>query len=143
MAEVEERTFSSRRKPTLYARYIDDLFVTHEDDNDLRNIQAALQEHSVLRFTIEKSQDEKMPFLDVLVQRGDGGFNTTVYTKPTNIGRCLNARGECPETYKRSVVSAYVNRALTHCLVLWLGGFSCAKFVPSVTLHNLKLDPLD
>ena len=115
MAEVEERTFSSRRKPTLYARYIDDLFVTHEDDDDLRNIQAALQEHSVLRFTIEKSQDEKMPFLDVLVQRGDGGFNTTVYTKPTNIGRCLNARGACPETYKRSVVSAYVNRALTHC----------------------------
>ena len=115
MAKVEERTFRSRRKPTLYARYIDDIFVTYEDDDDLSNIQTALQENSVLTFTIEKSQEDKMPFLDVLIQRENNGFNTTVYTKPTNIGRCLNARGECPETYKRSVVSAYVNRALTHC----------------------------
>ena len=42
-------------------------------------------------------------------------FKTTVYTKPTNVGRCLNAKGECPEAYKRSVVASYVHRALTHC----------------------------
>lgn len=28
---------------------------------------------------------------------------------------CLNAASECPDKYKRSVISSYVNRAFTHC----------------------------
>ena len=35
--------------------------------------------------------------------------------RATNVDRCLNARGECPSSYKTSVIAAYVNRALTHC----------------------------
>ena len=50
-----------------------------------------------------------------MISQKDERFNTTVYTKATNTGRCLNARGECPDLYKKSVVSAYVNRAFTHC----------------------------
>ena len=69
----------------------------------------------MLRFTIEKSQDQKIPFLDTMVRWDGNGISTTVYTKPTNIGRCLNARGECPDAFKKSIVSAYVDRALTHC----------------------------
>ena len=52
--------------------------------------------------------------LDVKVTNAQDHFNTSVYTKPTNVGRCLNANGECSETYKRSVVISYVRRALTH-----------------------------
>ena len=115
MAEVEERTFRRHHKPTLYARYIDDIFVTSKDEADLENIQEALQRNSVLKFTIEKSQAQKIPFLDIMVEKEDNEISTTVYTKPTNIGRCLNARGECPDAFKKSVISAYVNRALTHC----------------------------
>ena len=115
MVEVEENTFRRHDKPTLYARYIDDIFVTSKDEADLKNIQEALQRNSVLKFTIEKSQDQRIPFLDVMVKREDNVISTTVYTKPTNIGRCLNAKGECPDAFKKSVISAYVNRALTHC----------------------------
>ena len=75
----------------------------------------ALKRNSVLNFTSEYSQQKTLPFLDVLVKQEDGRFKTSVYTKATNTGRCLNARGECPDTYKRSVVSAYVKRAFTHC----------------------------
>ena len=49
------------------------------------------------------------------ISKQDQGFKTKVYTKATNVGRCLNARGECPVSYKISVISSYVNRALTHC----------------------------
>ena len=42
-------------------------------------------------------------------------FDTGVYIKPTNVGKCLNARSECPDAYKRSVVAAYVRRALHYC----------------------------
>ena len=49
-----------------------------------------------------------------MVKQEQDRFQTTVYVKATNVGRCLNARGECPESYKRSVVAAFAKRALTH-----------------------------
>ena len=115
MATVEERTFREHQKPKIYGRYIDDIFITIKEADDTRKIADALKRNSVLNFTIEHSQQKTLPFLDVLVKQQEGQFKTTVFTKTTNVGRCLNARGECPEAYKKSVVSAYVKRALTHC----------------------------
>ena len=96
-------------------RYIDDIFTTTKNEEDLEHLQETLQENSVLRFTKENSENHCLPFLDIRISKEENKFSTTVYTKPTNVGRCLNARGECPETYKKSVISAYVKRAFTHC----------------------------
>ena len=115
MATVEERTFQRHQKPKIYGRYIDDIFITTRKGEDPRKLADALQENSVLNFTIEHSHQKTLPFLDVLVQQNDGQFTTSVYVKATNTGRCLNARGECPEAFKKSVVSAYINRAFSHC----------------------------
>ena len=49
------------------------------------------------------------------MRKGDRTFSLEVYTKPTNLGLCLNGDSECPERYKDSVVSSYMRRALTHC----------------------------
>ena len=38
-----------------------------------------------------------------------------MFRKPTDIGRCLNGSSYCPDRYKKSVVLAYVNRAIKHC----------------------------
>ena len=53
----------------------------------------------------------KLPFLDVLVEHKEEQYHTTVYKKPTNAGLCLNGNSQCTETYKMSVISSYVNRA--------------------------------
>ena len=98
MATVEERIFREERKPTIYMRYIDDIFTTTKGEGDLEKIQEKLQENSVLKFTTEPSRNKCLPFLDTLVTKENEKFVTTVYTKPTNVGRCLNARGECLET---------------------------------------------
>ena len=42
-------------------------------------------------------------------------FITTVYRKPTNMGLCLNGLSECPDRYRKTAISAYIRRALTHC----------------------------
>ena len=115
MAQVEERTFSSHPPPGIYARYIDDIFITTTTNEDVPHMIAALEHHSSLAFTSECSVEGRLPFLDVDISKQDQGFKTKVYTKATNVGRCLNARGECPVQYKISVISSYVNRALTHC----------------------------
>ena len=115
MGIVEERVFSSIPTPHRYCRYIDDTFVVVEREKDIEDLIDNFQQQSVLRFTSEKSENGKLPFLDVLISNNEEGFNTSVYRKPTNIGLCLNGESECPENYRRSVIDTYVRRALTHC----------------------------
>ena len=115
MNEVEERTFEKTRKPKIYARYVDDIFVAIDKPGQSEELAKALCENSCLNFTIEKSKNGSLPFLDVQIKQENNTYRTEVYTKKTNAGRCLNAKGECPDAFKRSVVDAFVKRALTHC----------------------------
>ena len=91
------------------------VFTVVKDMQHLQDLQLAFQEASCLRFTIEVSDNGTLPFLDVLVSASEESFSTTVYTKKTNAGICLNADSEAPLRYKRSVINSYVNRAFTHC----------------------------
>ena len=71
-----------------------------------------MEQVSGLRFTIENSIGNKIPFLDVYLEAENDKFTTTVYRKPTDTGTCMNGRSECSEEYKRGVIRAYVRRAL-------------------------------
>ena len=114
MAEVERRVMEKIPKPRIYCRFRDDICTAVDEENELERLALELEKNSVLKFTIERTVNRVLPYLDVRVEQADDSYNTQVYVKPTNIGRCLNARGECPDSYKRSVVAAYVKRALTH-----------------------------
>ncbi|XP_076069263.1 uncharacterized protein LOC143041325 [Oratosquilla oratoria] len=114
MGMVEKETFNCFKKPSIYARYIDDIFVKVDDKSELPILKDMLQEISGLNFTIEFSQENKLPFLDILVQQSPLYFKTSVYTKPTNPGLCLNGMSECPQRYKDSTLRAFIRRALTH-----------------------------
>ncbi|XP_076069256.1 uncharacterized protein LOC143041315 [Oratosquilla oratoria] len=67
MGMVEKETFNCFKKPSIYARYIDDIFVKVDDKSELPILKDMLQEISGLNFTIEFSQENKLPFLDILV----------------------------------------------------------------------------
>ena len=112
MGDLEQRIFKNpQNKPLLYARYVDDTFVMVKSKNDLIHLMNLFKQNSVLNFTYEMSLDGKLPFLDVLVKTTDNKLHTSVYHKPTDQGKCLNARSECTEKYKISVVNNYLNRA--------------------------------
>ncbi|XP_068250248.1 uncharacterized protein [Palaemon carinicauda] len=112
---VEERVFSRAECPFLYLRYIDDTFVKARSSDEIETLRRTFEDHSVLRFTLRHSQGNCLPLLDVLVTSTENGFRTTEYTKPTNLGMCLNGDSECPTRYKSSTINVYVRRALTHC----------------------------
>ncbi|XP_076029787.1 uncharacterized protein LOC143018312 [Oratosquilla oratoria] len=114
MGMVEKETLNCFKKPSIYARYIDDIFVKVDCKSELPLLKDILQEISGLNFTIEFSQENKLPFLDILVQQSPLYFKTSVYTKPTNPGLCLNGMSECPQRYKDSTIRAFIRRALTH-----------------------------
>ena len=74
--------------PDLYCRLVDDtsLFSGGKHDEALRlsNIFNGL--HPSLVFTMESEEDNKLPFLDVLVIREEKEFSSTIYRKPTFTG---------------------------------------------------------
>ena len=117
MGTVENRVFSLHPEllPPIYARYVDDIFISTGSEEEILTIVNAFKQNSSLNYTHELEIDCKLPFLDTLVHRGPNSFSTEVYVKATNLGFCLNGASECPERYRRSVINSFVKRALTHC----------------------------
>ncbi|XP_076045660.1 uncharacterized protein LOC143027899 [Oratosquilla oratoria] len=115
ICHIENSVLSSiNPSPKMYLRYVDDIFVDVEDEQ-LDPLKKALEENSCLRFTIEKSVENKITFLDVWVDGSGGNFTTDVYRKPSDSGRCLNGMSECPSKYKTSVVRACITRVFKIC----------------------------
>ncbi|XP_076039346.1 uncharacterized protein LOC143024430 [Oratosquilla oratoria] len=114
MGTIEEKILSEK-KPNIYCRYIDDIFVRFNTADELEDLRQRLMEESDLTFTIENTINGSLPFLDIQVSHSNTGYKTSVYVKSTNDGRCLNGQSECPVRYKKSTINAYVRRALTHC----------------------------
>ena len=112
MGYLEQQIFSNPVNiPHIYARYIDDIFLQIKDETELCNLKTRFENNSVLKFTYELHTNNKLPFLDVLVDSSNNQFITKVYRKPTDMGTCINANSFCPERYKTSVIHNYLNRA--------------------------------
>ncbi|XP_050738488.1 uncharacterized protein LOC127009435 [Eriocheir sinensis] len=84
MGCIEEEAFKTTKRPDIYCRYIDDIFIKTTSTEDAEHLRRLLQELSGLNFTIEHSTNGSMPFLDILVKQDQDAFNTAVYVKATN-----------------------------------------------------------
>ena len=112
MGELESNVLENHcQKPLIYVRYVDDIFVLVKNEEELIHLKQIFQEQSVLNFTYEIGVEGKLPFLDITVNNNGSKFETSVYHKPTDQGKCLNYDSECPEKYKISVITNYINRA--------------------------------
>ena len=54
-----------------------------------------------------------MSFLDTPATKSQQGLTTTVFTKSTNSGDCLNYESICPERYKLSIIGGFLHWAYT------------------------------
>ena len=68
-----------------------------------------------IRFTMEKENEGKLPFLDCLVHRVDRTFKFTVYRKPTNISSYVHFYSAHNEKVKKSIFSSMFLRAFRVC----------------------------
>ena len=117
MADVEDHVLADESvRPYMYHRYVDDILLDIKDDAALDSLKCNLQEFSGLTFTVEKSVEDRINYLDVHIDASERTrFVTCVHRKPTDKGKCLHGESQCPDRYKVSVVRAYVYRALKHC----------------------------
>ena len=69
MEYFEEMAFGSTSlKPSMWLRYIDDTFILWPHQEDVQTLLDPVNSiRPSIQFTVEKEQDNKLPFLDVLV----------------------------------------------------------------------------
>ena len=67
MSDLENRIFNSIKKPPIYLRYVDDILILTNNINEIKILQDTFQKNSVLNFTHELNKNNKISFLDVLI----------------------------------------------------------------------------
>ena len=113
---MEKQLFQSTDRPTVYVRYMDDIFAVFETNRNKDGFLHSLNNlHSSLQFTVEHEVDRKLPFLDVLVERGSSKFVTSIYRKPTFTGQYIRWSSFCTKRRKLNLISCLVHRAVMIC----------------------------
>ena len=73
------------------------------------------EQHPRITFIMERENEGKMPFMDVLFKRGEEDtLDRAVYRKPTHTVRCLSFDSHHPSV-KRGIVQGFVDRAIKVC----------------------------
>jgi uncharacterized protein (UPF0335 family) len=104
-------------KPKLWLRYLDDTFIiSNGNDNDLQAFLDHMNNLApTIKFTMEKEENNKLPFLDVMIQKHRDTIQTSVYRKPTHTGQYLNFTSNHSSNTKHGIIKTLVDRAFTIC----------------------------
>nr|XP_060632240.1 uncharacterized protein LOC132775540 [Anolis sagrei ordinatus] len=109
---------TATKKPTIWFRYVDDTFTiwSHGEGELNRFLDHLNSIHPNIQFTMEKENEGRLPFLDVLViRKPDQQLGHTVYRKPTHTDRYLHKNSNHHPSQKRSTIKALADRAKRIC----------------------------
>ena len=104
--------------PPLYVRFVDDSFSYFQSEAQCLQFRDLLRKvvDGMLDFTCEFEESDRLPFLDVLVEKSiDGGVVTSVYRKPTFTGLYIVWDSFCATLYKINLLRNLVDRARRLC----------------------------
>ena len=100
----------------MWRRYVDDTF-TFVKKSHISDVVAKINSfHQNIRCTHEVEEQQKIPFLDVLLKkRANGRLDTTVYRKPTNNNIYIHWNAYGPRQWKIGTLSGIIQRAYIIC----------------------------
>ena len=97
--------------PLKYVRYVDDTFcLSSTSQQALDFLSFCNSIHPNIEFTIETENENKLPFLDVLVTRANIDTCTSVYRKGTFTGLYFHFSSFMPQNYKVSLIASLIYR---------------------------------
>ena len=109
----EKLLFDRFPKPYIYLRYVDDTFACFSSHNQALSFFHCLNDlHSSLSFTMDEVKDNKLPFLDVLVEHSLFAFVTCIYRKPPFTSLYLSWDAFAPKYKKVNLIKCLIFRAL-------------------------------
>ena len=98
-------------KILFYQRYVNDTFCVFEREQDAVSFYNYINsQHPNIRFTMEREVDNKLAFLDVLVNNNPLNLQTSVFRKKTFTGLLTNYFSFTSFSYKMGLVRTLVDR---------------------------------
>ena len=94
----------------IAVRYVDDVIRSAKTQEIDEILDKSNKLHANLEFTVEKLENDSIPFLDMLVTVKDGKITTAWYQKPTDTGLVLSFRSLAPTIFKRNIIQGTVHR---------------------------------
>jgi len=95
---------------------VDDTFAIFRTESDSIQFHFQLNSlHSSLAFTTEKEKNGQLPFLDVLIEKTNIKFLTSIYRKPTFTGQYIRWNSFSSKKQKTNLIGTLVHRALEIC----------------------------
>ena len=87
----ESKLFNKILKPTVYYRYVDDIFFLFHKETEFQKLLTCLNSlHPSLKFNNEIETNNSLPFLNVLITKSNDKFIASVYRKPTFTGQYIH-----------------------------------------------------
>ncbi|XP_068692858.1 uncharacterized protein [Montipora foliosa] len=118
MCHFEEKwLMNSRFCPSLWFRYVDDTFTMFDSKDNANEFLSFLNgRHDSIKFTLEFEEDNKIPFLDILLKRcPENTFSTSVYRKKTFTGLYTKWDSFTPRKYKINLIRTLAYRCFRIC----------------------------
>jgi len=94
----------------IYFRYVDDILLAAPEDQLLNILETFNSFHKRLQFTLEKSSDNRINFLDVTIILDNQMILFDNYEKPTSTGRYINYHSQHPLAQKKSIICGLIDR---------------------------------
>ena len=97
-------------------RYVDDILGIIPENTNIENKLRMLNNvNSNIQFTVEKEENNKLPFLDTIIHKTHEGIKFSVYRKPTNKDDFIHYLSGHDKKVKTGVVIGFFLRALRVC----------------------------
>ena len=116
MAELENNIIpflKPEESHLVYCRYVDDIFLIVNKKSTINLLKTKFEEASVLQLTYEIEKHNELTFLDVNITHKNNQIETSVHTKSTHSGVCINYHSIAPDRYKTGIIKSMLNRAYT------------------------------
>ena len=117
MCDFEERALETAPfMPICWIRKVDDVFAVLRQTDDPVTLLAHLNtQNNRMKFTMEREDGNKLPFLDVLVERNNNTLQTSVFRKKTHTDQYVHYRSNHPPAVKSGIIGTLTRRAVNVC----------------------------
>ena len=100
----------------LWKRYVDDIIAIIPNNSQDTLIVYLNSINSNIKFTFEIENNQKLPYLDILIiKNSDGSLKFDIYRKPSYTRKLLDYNSSSHLSHKRSTVTSLLDRAYKIC----------------------------
>lgn len=107
---IQEAKRKLNFEPKLLVKYVDDILMIIPKEQFEKTYNTFNSINNNIQFTHEIEQDNRIPYLDVMLIRNNHKIQTQFYQKPTNLGRLLNFLSSHPKHQKLNTAQNLVHR---------------------------------